>query len=62
MPGGRHRAAWLEAVARIRPTEIQIYSIDRPTAQGGLLRKYQRTLDRLAEEVQARTGIPTCAF
>ena len=54
--------AWLEAVARIRPAEIQIYSIDRPTAQGGLLKVPKETLDRLAEEVEARTGIPACAY
>jgi len=56
------QAEWIAAVARIRPREIQIYSVDRPTAEGGILKVPLETLARLAYEVEARTAIPTLAY
>ena len=60
--GGPAHEAWLEAVIKIQPQEIQLYSVDRPTAETGILKVPLEELTRLADEVQARTGIPTAAY
>jgi wyosine [tRNA(Phe)-imidazoG37] synthetase (radical SAM superfamily) len=60
--GGPAHEAWLLAMKRIQPQEIQIYSVDRPTAEANVLRVPKETLERLAAEVQSRTGIPTFAY
>jgi wyosine [tRNA(Phe)-imidazoG37] synthetase (radical SAM superfamily) len=60
--GGPAHEAWLQAVERIRPKEIQIYSVDRPTAEANVLRVPHETLAHLAAGVQVRTGITTLAF
>lgn len=59
---GPAHEAWLRAVERIRPREIQIYSVDRPTAEAGILRVPLEELQRLAQAVEARTGIRTVAY
>jgi wyosine [tRNA(Phe)-imidazoG37] synthetase (radical SAM superfamily) len=56
------RESWLLAVGRVRPKEIQIYSVDRPTAGVGVLKVPEETMDRLAAEVQSRTQVPTFAY
>jgi len=54
--------AWMEAIADIRPSDIQIYTIDRPSADG-FLRKLDRSdLERIATEVAKKTGITTRVF
>jgi wyosine [tRNA(Phe)-imidazoG37] synthetase (radical SAM superfamily) len=60
--GGPAHEAWLEAITKIQPEEIQLYSVDRPTAEAGVLQMPLKVLERLADDVQSRTGIPTSAY
>jgi wyosine [tRNA(Phe)-imidazoG37] synthetase (radical SAM superfamily) len=51
--------AWLEAVKRIKPSEIMIYTISRATPDGGLLNKVPvNELRKIALKVE-KLGIPT---
>ncbi len=50
--------AWLEVVQRVRPHEVMLYSIDRPTPQSGLQRVEKEELESIAERVRA-LGIET---
>lgn len=59
---GRPYQAWLEAVERIRPKEVQIYSLDRPTPERGLQEVCLEELTRIAREVFERTAIPAQAY
>jgi wyosine [tRNA(Phe)-imidazoG37] synthetase (radical SAM superfamily) len=54
--------AWLAALAEIRPTQIQIYSTDRPVPEAGVERVPPTTLQRIAGEVERRTGIQVNAY
>ena len=44
---------WLEALGRIRPSGVMVYTIDRETPVGGLLKAPREELDRIAERVRA---------
>jgi wyosine [tRNA(Phe)-imidazoG37] synthetase (radical SAM superfamily) len=55
-------AAWVAAVRRIGPAAIQIYSIERPTAEHNLRGVPLEALQALAQQVEAETGIATRAF
>ncbi len=59
---GQPYQAWLEAVLRVSPKMIQIYSLDRPTPERGLEEVPIEELRRIAREVIERTSIPTHAF
>jgi wyosine [tRNA(Phe)-imidazoG37] synthetase (radical SAM superfamily) len=59
---GAAREAWVAAVQRIGPREIQIYSVDRPTAELGVLKVPEAVMTRLASEIQRLTGVPTSAY
>jgi len=59
---GRPYQAWLEAVLRVSPKMIQIYSLDRPTPERGLEEVPIEELRRIAREVFERTSIPAHAF
>jgi hypothetical protein len=48
--------AWLEAVERIRPEAVDVYTLARPPARGSLAPASRDTLDRIAERV-ASLGI-----
>lgn len=50
--------AWLEALRRIRPRSVQIYTIDRPPALASLVPVDRGTLEHIAARV-ADTGIET---
>lgn len=54
--------AWLDALAEIRPTHVQIYSTDRPVPNTGVERVPSAELRRIAQEVQQRTGLPAMAY
>ena len=55
-------ATWVEAVQRIRPVAIQLYSVDRPTAESNVRKVSLDVLRDLAAQVEAETGILTEAF
>ena len=47
-----HVLPWLDALRRIRPRQVMIYTIDRPTPVATLRKADARTLDRIARKVQ----------
>jgi wyosine [tRNA(Phe)-imidazoG37] synthetase (radical SAM superfamily) len=59
---GPAHATWIEAVRRIRPVAIQLYSVDRPTAESSVRKVCLEALRDLAVQVEAETGIRTQAF
>ena len=55
--GDKYVAPWLEALNRIAPQAVTIYTIDRPTPAQGLEKAPAEVLDAIAERVRA-LGIP----
>lgn len=51
---------WLEAVKRIQPSQVMIYTIDRETPVQGLLKATHEQLDAICQQVKA-IGIPCSA-
>lgn len=51
---------WIEALRRIRPRQVMIYTIDRETPARGLLKATPAELDRIVAMVEAE-GIPATA-
>ncbi len=60
--GAASLAAWIEAIARIRPRAVQIYTIDRPAATPGIRPVAPRSLERIARELWAGTGVHCRVF
>jgi wyosine [tRNA(Phe)-imidazoG37] synthetase (radical SAM superfamily) len=57
-----HISNYIEVVRYIRPNEIQIYSLDRGTAIGGLKEIKPEELERVARRIESETGIKTRAY
>ena len=53
--------AWLEALDRIRPERVDIYTLARPPARSSLLAAPRETLERIAARVSA-LDIPAVVF
>ena len=51
--GDEYVAPWLEALKRIAPQAVTIYTIDRPTPAQGLEKAPAEILDAIAERVRA---------
>ena len=49
---------WLEKVREIRPTLVQIYTLDRPPAESRLWKVNLPTLQWIARQVRWRAGVP----
>lgn len=49
---------WLEKVREIRPTLVQIYTLDRPPAEKRLWKVNPPTLQWIASQVRWRAGVP----
>lgn len=58
--GDLYVAPWLEAVKRIKPMEVMVYTIDRETPAHGLLKATHEELDSIRDKVKA-AGIPCTA-
>jgi wyosine [tRNA(Phe)-imidazoG37] synthetase (radical SAM superfamily) len=50
--------AWIDALALLRPTRVQIYSTDYPVPESGVERVPPYELRHIAEDVRERTGLP----
>lgn len=50
--------ALIEAYRRIRPREIMLYSLDRPTPATGLVKVPLEELQAIGKEIEKATGIP----
>jgi wyosine [tRNA(Phe)-imidazoG37] synthetase (radical SAM superfamily) len=53
--------AWLEAVTRIRPLAVQLYTLDREAPNRGLTRAHPDELDEIHTRLSAR-GIPATVY
>jgi wyosine [tRNA(Phe)-imidazoG37] synthetase (radical SAM superfamily) len=53
---------WMEQVSRIKPGEVQIYSIDRPSADSGLILVSKERLRQIAKRAREVCGVPVEAF
>lgn len=53
---------WLDALARIRPRAVQVYSSDRPVAETGVERVPRHELEELAARVKERTRADAHAY
>jgi len=54
--------AWLAALAEVRPTQAQIYSTDRPTAEASVKRVRSAELRRIARAVERHAGVSVDAY
>ena len=54
--------AWLSILAEIRPTQVQIYSTDRPVPESGVKRVPPDALQRIVAEIEKRTGLQVNAY
>ena len=54
-------AAWLAAVARIRPRAVQLYTLDREAPNAGLMRARPDELQDIRQRLSAR-GIPARVY
>jgi len=59
---GEAHEAWLAALTRISPDEVQIYTADRVVAESGVRRVSKEDLARLAHDAQEKTGVPVRAY
>ena len=53
---------WIERLKYIKPKEVQIYSIDRPSADSGLTLVIKDKLNQIAKKAQEVTGILVKVF
>jgi wyosine [tRNA(Phe)-imidazoG37] synthetase (radical SAM superfamily) len=53
---------WIGKLCLIKPREVQIYSIDRPSADEGLVLVERGELSRIAERAEKICGIPVKVF
>lgn len=51
--GEAYVGPWLEALRRIRPRQVMVYTIDRETPDSALRKAAPETLDRIADRVRA---------
>ena len=54
--------AWLSALSEIGPAQVQIYSTDRPVPEAGVEKVAPSTLQRIAREVEGRTGLQVSPY
>lgn len=53
---------WVSALARVRPIEVQIYSLDRPAPDKGLVAIGIDKLESIAELVRSKLGLKAKAY
>jgi wyosine [tRNA(Phe)-imidazoG37] synthetase (radical SAM superfamily) len=58
----REVSEWIRRLNLIRPREVQIYSIDRPSADEGLALVSKDRLRQIAKKAEELCGIPVKAF
>ena len=57
-----HLQRWVEAVGRIRPRSVHVYTVDRGTAAPGITEVPRATLQAIASRLTAATRIPADVF
>jgi wyosine [tRNA(Phe)-imidazoG37] synthetase (radical SAM superfamily) len=59
---GEPYQAWLAALSEVGPTQVQIYSTDRPVPDAGIERVPPSELRRITEDIKERTGLRVDAY
>jgi wyosine [tRNA(Phe)-imidazoG37] synthetase (radical SAM superfamily) len=59
---GEAHEAWLTALARLSPDEVQIYTAERPVPESGVQQVSKEVLEGLARQAQERLGVPVRAY
>jgi wyosine [tRNA(Phe)-imidazoG37] synthetase (radical SAM superfamily) len=53
---------WINIVGKLKPDEVMIYTVARPTADLDIKKITEEELIEIAEKIQILTGINTCAY
>jgi wyosine [tRNA(Phe)-imidazoG37] synthetase (radical SAM superfamily) len=53
---------WAYLMSKIKPIEVQIYSLDRPPARPDIIKLSSKELDDIASRVSELSGVPVKAF
>ena len=54
--------SWIKTIQRIRPREVQVYTLDRGTPEPGLRKASRQCLAEIAEACQTKTGIRALVY
>ncbi len=54
--------AWAAAVSRIKPREVQVYTLDRGTPDPGLIKVSREKLQQIAAFCESKTGVKSVVF
>ena len=57
-----HLRRWIAAVGSIRPLSVQVYTVDRGTADPGIAKVPREKLQAIADQLTNATGIPADVF
>ncbi|MDP3768863.1 MAG: hypothetical protein Q8S13_12675, partial [Dehalococcoidia bacterium] len=60
--GEAHVRRWIEVVGDIKPIGVQVYTVDRGTADPGITEVPRAQLQSIADRLHAETGILTEVF
>ena len=53
---------WINQIGKIRPKEVQVYTVDRPPADSGLQRVPQNRMEEIVKEAMTGSGVPVRLF
>ncbi len=53
---------WISILSSILPEKVQVYSTDRPVPKVGIVKVEREELEKIAERVEEKTGIPVEVF
>lgn len=53
---------WIQVVAYVRPKAVQVYTVDRPTADLGIRKVSRERLEEIADLTRATTSIETYVY
>jgi wyosine [tRNA(Phe)-imidazoG37] synthetase (radical SAM superfamily) len=54
--------AWIEQISRIRPKEVQVYTVDRPPADSGLVPVSQDRMTAIVDRANRESGVPVVLY
>ncbi len=54
--------SWIEQISQIRPKEVQVYTVDRPPADSGLIPVPKERMQAIVGRASSETGIPVTFF
>ena len=54
--------SWIKQLKRIQPREVQVYTVDRPPADSGLVAVKPERLEAIVEKASNQSGVPVKLF